>query len=1697
MNQKLWTKLLATMLVMTLTLTNFMLLGVYAGKAYGASDNLEKQQTVTNNENVTFDAYFKDNKGNAIHSIKENQNREDLKLFVAVEVKKGYLKNASLQVLGENKTNSNLKLKNSNEDLEYIETIEEQTNTIHLKQINSGTQVVLEIPVQSDKSDQYDITNFSKLNDIVLTGTYMGDAGTESKIQKTIQTRNEWLGEASVTLEQQLLRFIPYEVNRKKGTILQTLVKNGIQNNTLPVEENNLVIETPVVNGKRPTDVTVVANGILATNGKESLNKENWSYNKETGIVTITVKNEVVDGKISWLKQRQDEFVITYLYEDKVDTLETLVKASANVKAYNTIETNIQKSHELTISQNEVLGQIVASNVEVTENISKGYLYTNTPRETSYFENVTVDVSYPELVDNFTINQPMDYFVNEVGEVSPTTIGNTNYAYYKTTKISKENFVKILGEEGTLQIVTLEGEELITLNKDTQVDENGDYVFAYEKQTNQIRIIGSKPVQSGKLVIRHEKALKGNTDYSKAQVESFKTLNAKVQVEAKVEAQNKQEATPNTPNTIAENEQTAQELVVSNVETTKDITLIAPTTKIEASVSNANLSTVVTNENVELRVVLKTSDITCDLYKNPVIEMVLPSYIEKVEVKDVNLLFDNELTVKDYNTFVNENGNTVIRVNIEGEQTTYSGDEITKGANLIINTNIILKQLTPTTDDVMKVYVTNELATAYEQTEAQRARKVMQKSENTSGQKGYQQVALKAVAPVGMVTTNTISGFNAKNETITSMSSKEQIGKLDVKQEAKTATLRMNVINNYQNTVNQVSILGRIPTKGSKNADTLEDFGSNLAITMANVINVSGVDASLIEIYYTPKEDATKDLTLASNGWTKTPDNIANVKSYLIVVKGDVVTGTNLDISYQITIPENLKYNVQAYSNYVVYFNNVTKERTISEKAVATRVGLETGDGPELEVTIHSDQEGQEVKEGQIITYTIQVKNVGKSEVKNVTVSGNIPKKTVYTYVMGEGDEGTERIYDNQVESYSQVIESLPSGETKTFIYEVKTTDLHVGYDEDGSMIVEDCTMQNTAKATVQGNDIEFTSNTLENKLIQGYVNIDMKVEVIPEYYTRAEGDEITYAIYVENVNLLVKKNLKVKTTLPEGVSYIGALPKAQYDEKSREITWDIDTLKENEIKRIQFGVTVDSLNANIYEKTIKTKATIIGEQQIESNETSIMVQKASLTIKQTTDTKVTVSESDTITYNFEIQNTGMGDAADIEVVDELPEELKYDSVQYSYNGKTYEAKLGSANTAKIRIAGLKAGQTLSIAIKAVVQSLDKGVKQKEITNTASVKADGINTLISNEIKHTIVAKQGSDINDPSTDDNVEGTYRISGIAWLDQNKDGKRDEGEQKLAGIPVILLHAENGNIVKDIVTGKDKKQETNEYGEYAFSNLNPGNYMVIFLYDSGKYATTNYKQAGVNDNQNSDAVQVKVVYEGVTRVAGASDTLSVTSENRTNIDIGLVLSPKFDLKLDKVISRITVSDAKGTDVYDYKDEKVAKLDLNKKMAVGSSIMIEYKIKVTNEGAVPGYAKKIVDYMPSDMKFSSELNKDWYVANNGTNLYNASLANTLINPGETKEVTLLLTKKITESNMGIVNNTAEIVECSNDLGIADNDSTPGNKVQNEDDMSSADVIIGTKTGEVYMYMVLALIVVGMLGTGIFLIKKKVIGSK
>ena len=78
----------------------------------------------------------------------------------------------------------------------------------------------------------------------------------------------------------------------------------------------------------------------------------------------------------------------------------------------------------------------------------------------------------------------------------------------------------------------------------------------------------------------------------------------------------------------------------------------------------------------------------------------------------------------------------------------------------------------------------------------------------------------------------------------------------------------------------------------------------------------------------------------------------------------------------------------------------------------------------------------------------------------------------------------------------------------------------------------------------------------------------------------------------------------------------------------------------------------------------------------------------------------------------------------------------------------------------------------------------------------------------------------------------------------------------------------------------------------------------------------------------------------------------------------------------------------------------------------------------------------------------------------------YNNQLEDILIQPGETKEIKLILTKQMTENGNGIINNTFEIAETYNEYAIEDIDSTPGNQAQDEDDMSKVDLIIGIQTG-------------------------------
>ena len=187
-------------------------------------------------------------------------------------------------------------------------------------------------------------------------------------------------------------------------------------------------------------------------------------------------------------------------------------------------------------------------------------------------------------------------------------------------------------------------------------------------------------------------------------------------------------------------------------------------------------------------------------------------------------------------------------------------------------------------------------------------------------------------------------------------------------------------------------------------------------------------------------------------------------------------------------------------------------------------------------------------------------------------------------------------------------------------------------------------------------------------------------------------------------------------------------------------------------------------------------------------------------------------------------------------------------------------------------------------------------------------------------------------------------------------------------------------------------------------------------------------------------------------------------------------------FDLSLRKIVSKIFVIENGKTKTvntnHKYSDspEGVAKIELDRKKINKTEVKWEYKIRVTNEGVIPGYAKEVTDYIPEGTYFDPKDNtKDWYKKGEKA-IATKSLANRLLKPGESSELTVYLRWKKDPKNMGVKTNWAEISEDGNEYGIPDRDSVPGNKRPHEDDIDDAPVALAIATGLAKSYILYVL---------------------
>lgn len=761
----------------------------------------------------------------------------------------------------------------------------------------------------------------------------------------------------------------------------------------------------------------------------------------------------------------------------------------------------------------------------------------------------------------------------------------------------------------------------------------------------------------------------------------------------------------------------------------------------------------------------------------------------------------------------------------------------------------------------------------------------------------------------------------------------------------------------------------------------------------------------------------------------------------------------------------------------------------------------------EIVATLKAYVGGKEVKEndpiykGEVITYVLSLKNNGENDAKNINIKTVIPENTTLV----EYDKSFNEFHDEEIHSTMRLDKYNELKQlSKDIILLNKKEEVKINYDVRIDEVIpqKSLTVQNEI-TYLESND--KTNTITVNKEIANIQDSELTANIY--MFARNdniyEGTDCNYKIVIRNNTQNTLSNVKVKVN-SSNIKINKAYDFAFNSVELNNGEFNIDKIEAGkEVRYYISGLLLDNIN--------EVKVSALINNKYRTNEIIDNVTLYQLTAELASKKAgQTILDDEDVVYHISIKNTGKEKIDSLEVVQKVSTFFDIESVKLNNKEVKYTVYSDDSEE-ESKVDGdyiYSTYKLISIDMKDVVilpnEVCDIEVNVKEdntipheqsvyVVSNAEVRT--VEKVVkTNEINNIILPKNSTNSNQESSNGSKDENNNIqenkgniiSGVVWLDENKNGKKDYNEKTLSQIEVLLINIDDNSI---------QKTKSSNNGFYSFTNLKNGKYIVAFNYDKEKYNLTAYKQDGVDESDNSNVEKISFKLEGKDELIAATDTLVINSNNIANINLGLVEKKVFDLELSKKISKVVVSNNHETKSIEYNDTDLAKVEIKSKYLEGSLVVIEYKIKVTNTGDVAGYAKNIVDYKPADLVFNSSMNPNWYQS--GENLYTTSLANEKLEPGETKEISLILTKTMTASNTGLVNNIAELSEVQNDAGMQDKDSTTANKNLKEDDIGSANIIISVSTGMVVSYILITLSLIVIIAVGAYLINKKILINK
>lgn len=1065
-----------------------------------------------------------------------------------------------------------------------------------------------------------------------------------------------------------------------------------------------------------------------------------------------------------------------------------------------------------------------------------------------------------------------------------------------------------------------------------------------------------------------------------------------------------------------------ERVTINGVEEKSTIDLIEPTARATIRLKDIEtISSINGIQNIGLVITLNTNAMNKDqLFENPTFTIKMP---DGVTIKDIdrNIKISAEggnFTVREIE--INENNDIFLALN--GKQLNYIASDI--NTQIIVSANVeVSKMMANKVDTIKMEYMNNGI--------------------------NYQ------------TQSNSVNIIASNDKLVTNLRLENYNGN------GSNA-----VLEKYSDSSNLVSgklpILTKQPIQVPIKYTIINNYG--IPITINN---------SIIAKKTNYKQEQSEIINFAEDGITLQPGEIKNIEHSLEIP-------ANLYYNEKVDIETIAKYT---YSGTEYTVNNSIKLATDEKDAVGN---IEIVDGKFMVETLAQLGDGTVLKENdsiyneQIVKYTIRIINITDETISNINVKARQENGKIYDL--------KEVIVTNPMIQDGQFIEhEYGELDTDTKIFEIASLAPNTSKELVYRAVSKKSTESVNSKA-----HISISAQTMQEKMVQTIENTikDSEIKILHKLAYHEEVEIHTDSIVpistkIANLTSNDIKNKKVRIYLSNGLewnkdlSQLKAYDVYYNDELKAEIYDEISNMINNikynaEENYIEFNIT--NLRANkqilvqssIYVKDIPTTElqgreslyVKIDDNVSNSVEFNVLQSKTQVTVKQSLNISENknVKNGEDVVITAEIENTGNIDTI-ISIDDYLPVGLEVEKVTLIRNGQNQDKTEYNKNGIINIVTEIAKGEEITVIIETKVNTIK--ITSKEIQNVISVTLNGgekVNSNVANIQIESEFIDEG--------EGNPDGTYSISGIVWVDNNKNGLKDNNEG-LSNVTVKLIDLNNQNSFVRDNNGNEIEVKTNANGGYKISGIPEGNYNVIFKYNTSTYElpeNSNVKDYIINNNNSEEKVAI-------------TNSINL-KENRTDIDLQLIRLKKFNLQLDKYISKVIVKNSKETKTTTYDNQKLVKEEIPNKNIVGSTVLVEYTIRISNIGELAGYATEIVDYLPKNMNFNSELNTQWYIANDG-NLYNSSLASNIINPGESKDITLVLVKNVTSENTGKTVNIAKITKTTNIREYNDIDLT-----NNE---SMAEIIINPATGGIFTYILVVFNSLIIILAGVYVIKKKV----